>query len=126
MSQKHIIIADDDKESCEELTEALEDRGYKVQSVHRGEDAVERILKTKFDVVLMDLKMPGIGGFEAFKKIEKINSDLPVIIITGSLPSEVSSQLKKMSFYRIFYKPFDVESLIQEIEKVLKEENAHG
>ncbi len=93
---------------------------------HRGEDALERILKIKFDVVLMDLKMPGIGGFEAFKKIEKINPALPVIIITGSLPSEVSSQLKEMSLYRIFYKPFDVESLIQEIEKVIKEGNGHG
>lgn len=126
MSIKSIILADDDRELCEEVAEALENNGFNVCCVHRGEDAVEKIKKERFSVILLDLKMPGIGGFEAFKQIKKINPDLPVIVVTGSLPSDVGKQLKEISLTRIIYKPFDVERLISEIEKVSKEGLANG
>ena len=125
MSIKRIILGDDDREMCEEVSEALEDSGYTVRCVHCGEDVIEKVKKEKLSIVLMDLKMPGIGGYEAFKMIKKINPKIPIIFVTGSLPSDVEKQLKKVRFTRILYKPFDIEKLIKEIDKVSKEGNTH-
>jgi CheY-like chemotaxis protein len=125
MSIKRIILGDDDREMCEEVSEALEDSGYNVCCVHCGEDVIEKVKKEKLSIVLLDLKMPGIGGYEAFKKIKKINSKIPIIFVTGSLPSDVEKQLKLVRFTRILYKPFDIEKLIKEIDKVSKEGNTH-
>ncbi len=125
MSIKRIILGDDDREMCEEVSEALEDSGYNVCCVHCGEDVIEKVNKEKLSIVLLDLKMPGIGGYETFKKIKKINPKIPIIFVTGSLPSDVEKQLKLVRFTRILYKPFDIEKLIKEIDKVSKEGNAH-
>ena len=125
MSIKRIILGDDDREMCEEVSEALEDSGYNVCCVHCGEDVIEKVKKEKLSIVLLDLKMPGIGGYEAFKRIKKINSNIPIIFVTGSLPSDVEKQLKEVRFTRILYKPFDIEKLIKEIDKVSKEGNTH-
>ncbi len=125
MSIKRIILGDDDREMCEEVSEALEDNGYNVCSVHRGEDVIEKVKKEKLSIVLLDLKMPGIGGYETFKRIKKINPKIPIIFVTGSLPSDVEKQLKLVRFTRILYKPFDIEELIKEIDKVSKEGNPH-
>jgi len=125
MSIKRIILGDDDREMCEEVTEALEDSGYNVSCVHCGEDVIEKVKKENLSIVLLDLKMPGIGGHEAFKRIKKINPKIPIIFVTGSLPSDVEKQLKEVRFTRILYKPFDIEKLIKEIDKVSKEGNTH-
>lgn len=125
MSIKRIILGDDDREMCEEVSEALEDSGYNVCCVHCGEDVIEKVKKEKLSIVLLDLKMPGIGGYETFKRIKKINPKIPIIFVTGSLPSDVEKQLKEVRFTRILYKPFDIENLIKEIDKVSKEGNTH-
>ena len=103
MSIKRIILGDDDREMCEEVSEALEDSGYNVCCVHCGKDVIEKVKKEKLSIVLLDLKMPGIGGYEAFKRIKKINPNIPIIFVTGSLPSDVEKQLKEVRFTRILY-----------------------
>ena len=125
MSKKRIILGDDDRVLCEEVAEALEDSGYSVCPVHRGEDVLEKVKEEKQSIVLLDLKMPGIGGYEAFKRIKKINPDIPVIFVTASLPPEIEKKIKEARLTRILYKPFDIEKLVKEIDKVSKEGKTH-
>lgn len=114
----HVLMVDDDPELCEEVMGALECTGYKVSCVHRGEEAIQAISKEDFDIVLMDLKMPGMGGLEAFEGIKKIKPLLPIIMVTGALPSEVVEKFRKTDFAAVIYKPFDIEKLVEGIENL--------
>jgi DNA-binding response OmpR family regulator len=120
MEQKHILLADDDKELCGELTGILEENGYTVCCVHSGEDAIKKVKKKNFSAVLLDLKMPGIGGFEAFREIRKTRPALPVIIITAALSSEVEKDLPDVKSIPVIYKPFGIAEILEKLERSQK------
>ncbi|MEA3489741.1 MAG: response regulator [Candidatus Omnitrophota bacterium] len=118
MKQKHILLADDDRELCAELSNILEENDYSVCCVHTGEDVIKKIKKEKFDMVLLDLKMPGIGGVETFRKIRKINPSLPVIIITAVLSSEVEKGFQGLETPPVIYKPFGIAKIMAHLKRV--------
>ena len=115
-----ILLADDDKELCAELSGILEDLGYRVHSVHSAEDALKKLSESSFGVLLLDLKMRGLGGFVAFGRIKKLRPKLPVIIITAALSSEVAKYLPEIGATPVLYKPFGIRDIAAEIEKALK------
>jgi CheY-like chemotaxis protein len=119
MEQKYVLLADDDRELCEELTSTLEESGYRVCCVYTGEDAVEKVRQEDFDVALTDLKMPGIGGLEAAKQMKKIKPQLPIIMITGSLSRESRKLMEGEVSPHIVYKPFGRKDIVEAIKRVL-------
>jgi len=119
MRSKKILLVDDDKELCEELVISLKDNGYEVVSARSGEEALEKAEYSQLDLVLMDMKMTGMGGIKAAKCFKEIYPKLPIIIITGALPSETEVQLAKIPSVKVLYKTFDIEFLINEVEKFL-------
>lgn len=80
-----LLIVDDDQENRETLLDLLEPRGYSVTTAEDGESAVELIQNREFDVVLLDITMPGIDGFAVLERIRdrRCGSELPVIMVTG-------------------------------------------
>lgn len=119
MKKKHVLLADDNKELCDELSSMLEDNGYMVCCVYDGKNTVKRIRKERFDIVLLDLKMPEINGIETSRKIRELQPNLPIIMITGSLSPEVEIHLKSVDPVRVVYKPFGKKKIIKEIEDAL-------
>ena len=77
-----ILIIDDDTELCELVTEYLEDEGLVVDSVHDGVAGVERCLADEPDLVILDVMLPGLGGFAVLSKIRE-TSKVPVIMLTA-------------------------------------------
>ena len=69
MTKKSVLIVDDDIGTCETLSDVLEACGFDVAAVRTGGDCLEMIKKRQFDVVLLDIKMPGMNGLETFRKI---------------------------------------------------------
>ena len=79
-----ILWADDEIDLLRPHILFLETRGYEVTSVTNGSDAIEHIRNGRFDVVLLDEQMPGMGGLEALNEIKDLAPDIPVVMITKS------------------------------------------
>lgn len=82
---KRVLIVDDDEEICQELTQILNDEGYQAKSVYDGETAREFLAKEKFDLILLDLKIPGLNGLELLRIIKK-QKDFPRVLIISARP----------------------------------------
>jgi CheY-like chemotaxis protein len=81
--QFSILVADDEENIRLLYLEELEEEGYQVTAAASGEEALEKIAATKPDLVVMDIKLPGISGVEALVRIKEIDRDLPVILCSA-------------------------------------------
>ena len=82
MSTHSILLIDDDRDLAELLGEYLSAEGYRLESAHTGEEGIEEIANHHFDLVLLDVMMPGIDGFETLKRIRQ-TSIVPVLMLTA-------------------------------------------
>jgi DNA-binding response OmpR family regulator len=78
----HILIIDDDVALCELVTEYLEPLGFEIESVHRGDIGAERALAGKHSLVVLDVMLPGLNGFEVLRRIRAV-SKVPVLMLTA-------------------------------------------
>ena len=115
-----ILVVDDDPEICANLTEILGKRGYQVKTAKDGRSAIQITRENKFDILLLDMNLPFLDGFETHLSIQKIRPDLITIIITGYLKEMGFSveQAMKNGAYACLEKPFDIDYLLEYIEKV--------
>ena len=83
VASARILIVDDNMNALKALGYLLEREGFEVECAHSGEIALERLRRTAIDVVLSDLRMPGLGGLELLESIRASHPDLPVVILTA-------------------------------------------
>lgn len=119
MSQS-ILIAEDEAISLKHLTYALQKEGYAVTGARDGIEAFSLFEKNPYDVIIADIKMPGMDGLTLLEKIKEKDPDMDVIIITGfgSIESAVDSMKKGASEY--VTKPFNLDELTIKVKKVLE------
>ncbi|MFC2045672.1 ATP-binding protein [Chloroflexota bacterium] len=113
-----ILVVDDELVIRELLTHLLKNKGYEVDTVDNGNDALEKLNRIDYDLVLLDIKLPGKSGIELYGDIEGINQDLAkkVVFITGDVMGlDTEDFLGKTEIPRIM-KPFDIHKLSGEIE----------
>jgi len=121
MAQKGIIhIIDDEPIIHEVLGELLTSEGYEVEISSSGEEALEKHPSQTYDLVLLDLLMPGMSGIEVFKKIKKIDPFAVVIIITAYASVQSAISTMKMGAFDYIQKPFKHDELILIIERAIK------
>jgi DNA-binding NtrC family response regulator len=120
MSGAKILIVDDELIVRESLGGWLERDGHKVDKVASGEEALEKCEKTRYDIILLDIKMEGMSGLEVLKKVKENDPDVSVVMITayGSIPSAIEAM--KSGAHEYMLKPFDPDELIVLIEKIRK------
>jgi len=121
MAQKGIIhIIDDEPIIHEVLGELLTSEGYEVEISSSGEEALEKHPSQTYDLILLDLLMPGMSGIEVFKKIKKIDPFAVIIIITAYASVESAISTMKMGAFDYIQKPFKHDELILIIERAIK------
>lgn len=118
-NSKNVLLIDDEKLFVESLTKVLRKRDMVIQSSHSGLDALELLSVQKFDVIVLDIKMPGIDGVTTLKAIRDKGLKTPVIILTGHMDIERLNEVLKTGATEFLLKPCDVETLVCAIE------NAH-
>jgi len=122
---KKIVIIEDDKFLRELISKKLSDAGYEVLEAIDGEEGIKRVKESKPDLVLLDLILPGIDGFEVLSQIKQdpLFSDLPVIILSNlGQKEDVEKGLKLGAVDFLVKAHFTPGEIIEKIKKILQEE----
>lgn len=118
-----ILIADDDEDTLVMLREALRNNGLGLRTTRRGDSALQLARSIRPSLVLLDLKMPGMNGYEVLEALRRDSrtEDIPVIVMTGTLGPEdaVPPEIKEAGVVRFLSKPFSVDELAGEISRLV-------
>lgn len=115
----NILVVDDLRSIRLTLGGILEDVGHNVVAVENGYQAIEAAKQISFDVIFIDIKMPGITGVQTFREIKKIDPKATVIMMTAYSVEDLVKEALEEGAYAIVYKPFDMEKIISIIDAVL-------
>ena len=106
-----LLIADDDKNLRYSFRTMMKKEGYEVDEASSGPSAIQKVAESRYDAVVMDVRMPGMSGLEAFSRIHAGHPKLPVIIATAYGTTETAIEAMRLGAYDYVLKPFDVEEL---------------
>ena len=120
MGKTNILVVDDLRSMRLTLGGILEDNGHNVVTVENGYQAIKAARDTHFDVIFMDIKMPGINGVQTFREVKKIDPEAAVIMMTAYSVEDLVKEALEEGAYTIIYKPFDIDRIIALIEKLLQ------
>ncbi len=116
-----ILIVDDEIAFANTLAQRLQMRGLKVGVAYDGEQALSKLKEDELDVVVLDLKMPGMDGMEVLQEIKKAYPNIQVIMLTGHGTDKDEEQAKKLGGFDFLNKPVDIDTLEQKIKAAFKE-----
>jgi DNA-binding NtrC family response regulator len=115
-----IVIVDDDPIVRDSLGQWFDSEGYQVETIASGREALRRIEGERWDLALLDIRMPGMDGMELQNRLREIDPALPVIIMTGYASVETAVQALKNGAYDYITKPFDPDELVHLVTKALE------
>lgn len=118
-----ILIVDDEQSMLITLEDILKVMGYSVFTAGNGEQSIELVKKEQIDVVLMDYKMPGMSGVEAFREIIKIDPSINVIFITAYYDESVIREALSEGMGAICHKPLNIPQLLDYIKATTGKRN---
>lgn len=116
---RRALVVDDDQAMVKTLTDILQLNGWQVRPAYSGEMAVSAAVNEPFDVVLMDVKMPGLDGVDAFKAMKQARPDIRVILMTAYAAPDRVSEAERAGVVRVLSKPVNVPELVQLLTKNL-------
>jgi len=122
---KRVLVADNDELVRRAAHELLGRCGCEVETAHNGEEALLMVRSFQYDVVLADIRLPDMTGYDCFRQIRESQEHLPVILMTafGYDPSHSIVKARQQGLKSVLFKPFRVEQLLDEVEKAV---NQHG
>src|SRR3972149_1960010 len=107
-----ILVVDDDKDICSLFEDVLEDAGHLVTTATSSAKALKLVNGSEFDMVFLDLVMPGMDGAELFREIRDVKPDLPVTIATGYPDSELMVKALEIGPFAVMKKPFTGDDIL--------------
>jgi len=116
-----VMVVDDDPTALKGLSRILEEEGYSVETARNGREALKKIEKEDFDIVLSDMRMPGIDGMGLLKRLKEISPETAVVMITayGSIQNAVDAMKDGAKDY--ICKPINPEDLVSTMQRVTNE-----
>ncbi len=125
MEQVRMLIVDDEEIIREGLKRTLAGERYAVGTCANGYAAVEMLNDRQFDLIVTDLKMPGMNGIEVLKAVNTLQPDVPVIMITGYATVETAVEAMKQGAFDYITKPFDPDEFLEKVERALERRPVH-
>jgi len=112
-----VLLVDDEVSFVDTLAKRLRMRDLLVDTVYDGEQALSFIKKTEPDVIVLDLKMPGLHGIEVLREIKKSKKHIQVIILTGHGTDKDEEEARKLGGFDFLRKPADIDLLVAKIKE---------
>lgn len=116
MNGIRILMVEDDEDMLEEMRGAIEAEGWNVDTAKEAKEAMRRVNDNSYDIVLLDLKLPGRDGTSVLKYIKKFYPEIKVFILTGGVLMQKNTFLLADA---VMNKPFDVEKVFSEIKELV-------
>ncbi|MBD3355121.1 response regulator [Candidatus Woesearchaeota archaeon] len=117
-NKKHILVVDDESEDLDTMKTILEKEGYEVTAVSDGTDALDKLTGNGFDIILMDIRMPELSGYELLRMLrEKINHHAKMLYVS-IVPEKEIDMTDADGFIQ---KPFSPESLLKAVKKAMED-----
>lgn len=121
--RRHILVIDDDEGIRKSFLLALEGTDYQVEAVESGESGIKKMQDARYDLIFLDLKMPGLDGVQTLKKLRKIDEDVPVYIVTAFYQEffkGLKSAEKEGMNFEVVKKPVGTEQIVMVTQGVLE------
>jgi DNA-binding NtrC family response regulator len=116
MKGSKILLVDDEVVFTTNMSKLLTNRGYKVTAANSGDAAIQALEKENFDVVVLDLKMPGMDGLTTLKEIKKLGLFTETLLLTGHGSIDTALEAIKLGAYDYLTKPCEIDDLVGKIE----------
>ena len=111
-SKLHILVVDDDRRMAKTLVNIFQVKGYEVEAVYSGSEALEKVAEGRFDCVLTDIKMPEMSGVELYRAIKARQPDLPVVLMTAYSTDRLVNEGLEEGAVAVLTKPLDINTLL--------------
>jgi DNA-binding NtrC family response regulator len=126
MDSFRVLVVDDEEDFLETLVNRLGKRGVEATGVRSGEQALETVKQKLFDVVLLDIKMPGgMDGIECLREMRRIQPLAEVILLTGHASVETSIEGMKLGAFDYLLKPIKLEDLLPKMAEAFEKKDSH-
>ena len=122
---KKILVAEDDRHLSRSMDTWLTLEGFQVVTVYNGEEALNKLLQQRYDLLITDLVMPQLNGVELINQIRQVNQYIPIMVISGNLSNDLISDLYTMDVKYILPKPIKPAAFRKLIERVFPDEPVH-
>jgi two-component system, OmpR family, response regulator len=116
-----VLVVDDDEDICLYLREFLTREGFKVTTVSKPADALVEIRQGRHQLVLLDVRLPGVDGVDLLRQLRAIDSDICVIVMTGYPSVQTAVDSMKAAAFDYLQKPFDLQELRLVMERAIRE-----
>ncbi len=116
-----VLLVDDEQAFVDTLAQRLKMRELKVQAVYDGQQALSQVKEEEPDVMVLDLKMPGMHGMEVLREIRKAYPNLQVIVLTGHGTDKDAEEAKRLGGFDFLKKPTDIDTLVGRIKEAYQE-----
>ena len=126
MDGLHVLLVDDEVEFLETLVKRMKKRRVDVSGVRSGEEALEALEHSPVDVVVLDVKMPGMDGIETLTRIKKRHPLVEVIMLTGHANVEVAIQGMELGAFDYLMKPMNIDELLYKLQDAYQKKCLQG
>lgn len=126
MNNLRLLLVDDEEEFASTLAHRLQIRGYPTGVAVDGEEALNLLANKIYDVMVLDLMLPGLSGLDVLQQVKQQYPDLPVIMLTGQGSTREGLAGMRFGAFDFLMKPVDLDELITKITEAVPHRRAHG
>lgn len=126
MPGSRVLLVDDETIFTKNMSKLLTNRGYQVVAANSGDGAIRELEQNAFDVIVLDLKMPGMDGISTLKEIMKLGLFTETLILTGHGSIDSALEAMKLGAYDYLTKPCEIDELVAKIEAAWAKKEGSG